>query len=58
MEATWQDFAPGRIRQNAERFSVQRFRHEVQALVAQAWTAFQQDGSLVAVHPAVESLSR
>jgi glycosyltransferase involved in cell wall biosynthesis len=58
MEATWQDFTPGRIRQNAERFSVQRFQHEVQALVAQAWAAFQQDGSLEAVGPAVENLSR
>jgi len=43
-------FDPRRIRRNAERFSIERFRHEFAALVEWEYAAFMNHGS----HPLAE----
>jgi glycosyltransferase involved in cell wall biosynthesis len=43
-------FDPRRIRRNAERFSIERFRHEFAALVEREYAAFMNHGS----HPGAE----
>ena len=49
-ERSWRCFDPRRIRRNAERFSIERFRHEFAALVEWEYAAFMNHGS----HPLAE----